>query len=118
MEHTQIDEPDAVRKAFQHIGSGLQCHTGLAHTTWSRNGQETDVFTAGEVHNLRNLLLATEERRQLHGEVVRSCGQASNRWEAGLQVWVKQLEDPLRLIEIAQRMLTEVAQAGMRRQGI
>ena len=31
---------------------------------------------------------------------------------------MKQLEDPLRLVEIAQRMLTEVAQAGLQRQGI
>ena len=31
---------------------------------------------------------------------------------------MKQLEDPLRSVEIAQRMLTEVAQAGSCRQGI
>ena len=118
VEHAQIDEPDAVRKVFQHIGGGLQCHPGLAHTTWSRNGQEADVPTAEEGNNLSNLLLATEKRRQLHGEVVRASGQASNRREVGRQVRVKQLEDPLRLGEIAQRMLTEVAQARIQRQGI
>ena len=72
VEHTQIDEPDAVRKVLQQIGGGLQGHTGLADTTWPRDGQEPDVITAEEVNNPSNLLLATEKRRQLHGEVVRA----------------------------------------------
>ena len=111
VEHTEIDEPDAVRKVFQHIGGGLQCDTGLAHTTWPGNGQEPDVFTIEEVNDPSNLLLATEKRRQLHREVVRAGGQTPNRREVGGQVRVEQLEDPLRFVEIAQRMLAEVAQA-------
>ncbi len=78
----------------------------------------TDIPTAEEGNNLSNLLLATEKRRQLEGQVVRVSGQTSNRREVGRQVRVKQLEDPLRLVEIAQRMLTEVAQARMQWQGI
>ena len=118
VEHTQIDEPDAVRKVLQQVGGGLDGHAGLADASRPSDREEPDILTAQQVNNPSNLILATEKRGRFHREVVQASGQGSNRREVGSQVRVKQLEDVLRSVEITQRVFTEVAQARTRGQGI
>ena len=76
-----------------------------------------DILATEEVSNLAELPLSTEQGCGLPGEVV---GVALKRFESreiGGQVRMNKLEDPLRVKQVAQPVLTQVAQFGVLREG-
>jgi hypothetical protein len=117
VERTQIDEPDPIWKVLQHVGGGLDGHTGLADSARTSDRQEPDIITAKEVDDLSDLIFPAEKRRRFYGEVVRLSSERSQWREVGSQVRMNQLEDVLRSVEIAQRVLSQVAQTRTHWQG-
>ena len=105
-------------KASSRSAAACNARRVLPTPPGSRDGQQPDVIPAEEVDNAGNLILPPEKGGRLQGQVVRTRGECPDRGEVGRQVGMEQLEDPLGSIEVAQRMLAEVAQAGSWRERV
>ena len=108
----QRDEEDAVGEVLEHLGGDLEGKPGLARATRTDEGQQLGVVTPQQVDDLSHLLLPTQERGRLAGEVLRSGVHGSEGRKVSRQVGMDQVVHPLRLQQIAQPVLPEVAQFG------
>jgi len=60
--------------------------------------------------------LAADEGRNLRRQIVGEMFERAQRREVGNEVWCEQLVDALRLREVFEPVLSEIAQAALRRQ--
>ena len=111
VERAQIDEPDAIGEVLQEVGGHLQRQPRLAHPAGSGERQQAHVVPPRAGRRPGNLLLPPEKRGRLERQVVGAGRQRPQRREVGGQIGMEQLEDALGAVEVAQRVLAEVAQA-------
>jgi hypothetical protein len=112
----KLDEPDAVGIVVDDAGSDLQRQPRFAEAAGS---DERDQARSREQRlDLGRLALATDERRDLLGQVVRRRLQRSQRRKRLAQRRVDDLVHALRMRKIAQPYEAEVAQADFARNAI
>ena len=107
VEHrAEVDEPGAVGEAGDRVGRDLQCQARLADAPDAGERDHRGVVERGA--NLGQVIVSTDERAALHGQVPRVCVEGPQRRELGREIRMRQLHDALGPPEIAQAMLTEV----------
>jgi hypothetical protein len=106
----KVDEPDAVRKLLQQVGGELQRQAGLAGAARPGQRQQTHLAAAEQRPRPRQLPRTADERRRLHRQVRRPVLERPRRRELRAQTTRQQLVDPLRLREVLQPVLAQVAQ--------
>ena len=89
------------------LGGDLERQSRLARPAGARQRQEARAVEQAEP--VPDLLLAPDECRELHREVVRDEVQRSERREVRRAILDDELEDPLRLREILEPMLSQVS---------
>src|SRR5688500_9370007 len=106
----QVDEKGSIWEEFKQISRSLQREPRLAHPTGPRQRHQVNILTLEKVGNLTEFPFATQQRRRLTEEVVRTRLQRPEGWKLDRQVRMSELIDPLRLEQVAQPMVTEVSE--------
>ena len=106
---------DPVSESVGAAVGDLDRQTRLARST--RPGQGHQPTRAQQLHQLSTLALAPHKTGDLRRHVVCSRVQGAQRWEVSRYARRNQLEQPLRVLEVLQPVLTEIAQCGSQRQG-
>ena len=106
-------EPHAVREQFDGLGCRVEREARLAGA--ARSGERHEAYVFGREQRLERLQLigSPDERRRLCGKVRRAVLQRPQRWEVGVEARREELVQPLRLRQVLQAVLAEVARLGV-----
>jgi hypothetical protein len=106
----EVDEEDTVLEPVDLVRRRLQSQTRLANPSGPGQRQQPDAVRVEQVANGAQLDLAAEELRRLRREVVGALAEGRERRQVALELGMRQLEDVLRLREVLEPVLAEVAQ--------
>ena len=99
----------SVREVVEEFGCGLCSEPRLSGAAGSGERHQANATLPEESGDLADLPLAADKCRGLQGKIRRPVPEATQRWELGLEVGDKELVEPLRLREILQAVLAQVA---------
>ncbi len=102
----QLDPPNSVRKAIDHVSADLHREAGLTSTT--DTSQRHQPMAEEQIRNVRQLDLATDERRQRCRQVRRGVLQTSQRRELLRQSVVRQLKHSFAAPQVTEPHLPEI----------
>ncbi len=112
----EVDEVEAVGPPLGLLGGGLQREPRLADATRPEQGHEAHGGIGEEVADHPELRVTPHELRRLRRQVRGAVGQRRQRREVALEAGMGDLEDPFRLQQVLQPVLTEVDQRHLLRQ--
>src|SRR5262245_40458925 len=98
----QIDEEHAAGERVENLCRDVEGEPRLAAAADACDGQQ--ALRAEELAQCGALLLATDERRALHRQIVGECIERPQRGELVTQIRRSELPDTLRLLEITEAM--------------
>jgi hypothetical protein len=108
IEHrSQFDQPCPRGKGIEHLGGQPQGEARLARP--ARTGQREKPVRGQERPQVGQLPLASDEARELRGQIVGLCALRSQRRKIDRQVGCDQLEQALGVGEVFEPMLAEIA---------
>ena len=107
----EVDEEDPSFEIRDQLRGHLEREARLASATGSRERDEPNVLSPHEGHGLRHLLLAPDQRRRLNRQIRRPRFKRLQGREVVLEPRNQKLVQPLRVSEILEAVLSEVAQA-------
>src|SRR5215470_2864032 len=99
VDRIDIDVPDAVRVAVDDTGGELEQEPRLAYAAGADEREEARLRK--QLRKSVQLPLATDEGRDLLGQIVRRGFQRSQRWKVLSQLWVNDLKNMLDLRQVA-----------------
>ena len=107
-ERRELDQPDAVLEAVDHVGGRLEREAGLARAAGADEGEHA----AGRelLLDLRELGVATDEAGRADRQVVAARVHRPERRKFRAEISCGDLEDPLRALEVAEAVPAEVAE--------
>jgi hypothetical protein len=109
-------EEDPVREIVEEVRRSLNRQAGLSGTAGPRQRQQTQPRSSKERDDICQFLLPADHDRRLRGEVRRSVVERRKRWKLAAKPLCEELEDSLRLCQVLQPMLAQVAQSEPLRQ--
>ena len=115
-ERRQLGEPHAVRVAVEETAGSLEHQAGLAGP--ARADERHEPVALDERRDLRELLLAADEARQLDRQVGAARAQRAERRERPWEVVDDHLVDLLGPVDVAQAMRAEVHELDRRREPV
>ena len=106
----ELDQPDAVARAVEQLGRGLQRESRLAGAAGA--GQRHEPRAPQQVRDVGDLALAPDQRARLLGQVVAQAriAERAQRREVLVQARCQELEHMLGTAEVLQPVLAQVAQ--------
>ena len=102
-------------EVVEQVGGHLQAEAGLARAARAGQGHQPYARAQQQVPQRGDLLLATDQRGRLHGQVVRTRVEALEGREVRGEPLDDQLEDTLWLAEVFEAVLTQITKVHLRR---
>ena len=109
LEGCERDEIDAVRKPLDELGRRLYAESRLSAASWTDEREQTHVLEPKQLEKLPELALASYEWGGLRRQIRRLVVQSPHGRELRRQPLDQQLVELLRLGEVLQPVLAEIA---------
>jgi hypothetical protein len=107
----EVNEEGTVLEILEQLGRHLERKARLTRAAGAGECNEADVPSPHEGHGLGHLPLAPDKWRQLRRQVRGPRFKRLQRREVAHEPWNQELEEPLRVSEVLETVLAEVAQA-------
>ncbi len=108
---SQRHQKDAVGKAVTEFGRHLQRETGFAHSSGSRERDQSHLWTMQEQAHVVHLLFPTQEGRRLYGQIVGLVRERLESGKLGGQIRQRELVDVFGAQQVFEGVFTQVLQA-------
>ena len=104
----QRDEMRAALEVLRELNGDLQGKARLAGAAWTGQRDKTHAGAAKKRLERRELAFTSDQRRGRRRDIGWLLARRSQRREIARQARIDQLEEPLRLLEVLQRMQAEI----------